>query len=129
VDVLRLVTSIALGLVMCAAGASKIRMGRGWIDQGRNLGAPPAVLPVVPWVEIVIGALLIAQVATAAVSIVALIVLQIFTLLIVVNLGRGHRPVCACFGSWSAKPLGWGHVVRNVAFMALAVLAYVGAVG
>ncbi|MEN9804685.1 MAG: hypothetical protein RIS41_1532 [Actinomycetota bacterium] len=128
-DVLRLVASIALGLVMCAAGASKIRMGRAWIEQGRNLGAPPAVLPVVPRVEIVVGALLIAQVATAAVSIVALIVLQIFTLLIVVNLGRGHRPVCACFGSWSAKPLGWGHVVRNVAFMALAVLAYVGAVG
>jgi uncharacterized membrane protein YphA (DoxX/SURF4 family) len=129
VDVLRLLTSIALGLVMCAAGASKIRMGRAWIDQGRNLGAPAVVLPAVPWVEIVIGALLVAQVATAAVSIVALIVLQIFTLLIIVNLGRGHRPVCACFGSWSAKPLGWGHVVRNVAFMMLAVLAYIGAVG
>ena len=128
-DVLRLVASIALGLVMCAAGASKVRMGRAWIEQGRNLGAPPAVLPVVPWVEIVIGALLVAQVATAAMSIVALIVLQIFTLLIIVNLGRGHRPVCACFGSWSATPLGWGHVVRNVAFMVLAVLAYIGAVG
>ncbi len=87
------------------------------------------MLPAVPWIEIVIGALLIAQVATAPVSIVALIVLQIFTLLIIVNLGRGHRPVCACFGSWSSKPLGWGHIMRNVAFMMLAVLAYVGAVG
>lgn len=114
---------------MCAAGASKIRMGRGWIEQGRVLGAPAAVLPFVPWVEIVIGAFLIAQIAITAVSIVALIVLQLFTLLIIVNLGRGHRPVCACFGSWSAKPLGWGHVVRNVAFMVLAVLAYIGAVG
>ncbi len=104
-------------------------MGRAWIEQGRALGAPVAVLPVVPWVEIVIGSLLIAQVATVAVSIVALIALQSFTLLIIVNLGRGHRPVCACFGSWSAKPLGWGHVVRNVMFMVLAVLAYVGAVG
>lgn len=128
-DVLRLVTSIALGVVMCAAGASKIRLGRAWIEQGRVLGAPVAVLPFVPWLEIVIGALLIAQVATAPVSIVALIVLQIFTLLIIVNLGRGHRPVCACFGSWSAKPLGWGHVARNVVFMLLAVFAYIGALG
>lgn len=128
-DVLRIVTSIALGLVMCAAGASKIRMGRAWIEQGRQLGAPAAVLPVVPWIEIVIGALLIAQIATAAVAIVALVILQLFTLLIVFNLGQGRRPVCACFGSWSAKPLGWSHVARNVVFMVLAVLAYVGAVG
>ena len=64
-----------------------------------------------------------------AVSIVALLVLQLFTLLIVFNLGRGRRPVCACFGSWSSRPLGWSHVVRNVVFMLVAVLAYVGAVG
>ena len=127
-DVLRLVTSIALGTVMCAAGASKIRMGKVWIAQGRELGAPVAVLPVVPWIEIVIGALLIAQLATALVAIVALIVLQLFTLLLIANLGRGHRPPCACFGAWSAKPLGWGHVVRNVVFMVLAVLAYIGAI-
>lgn len=124
-----MVASIVLGLVMCAAGASKIRMGRAWIDQGRLLGAPAFVLPAVPWVEIVIGALLIAQITTAAVAIAALVLLQLFTLLIVINLGQGRRPVCACFGSWSAKPLGWGHVVRNAAFMVLAVLAYVGAVG
>lgn len=128
-DVLRIVASIALGLVMCAAGATKVRMGRAWIEQGRTMGAPATVLPIVPWVEIVIGALLIAQIATAAVSIVALLVLQLFTLLIVFNLGRGRRPVCACFGSWSSRPLGWSHVVRNVVFMLVAVLAYVGAVG
>ena len=128
-DVLRLVASIALGLVMCAAGATKVRMGRAWVEQGRAMGAPAVALPIVPWVEIVIGALLIAQIATAAVSIVALLVLQAFTLLIVFNLGRGRRPVCACFGSWSAKPLGWSHVVRNVVFMLVAVLAYIGAVG
>lgn len=128
-DALRIVASIALGLVMCVAGASKIRMGRAWIDQGRQLGAPAAALPVVPWIEIVIGALLIAQIATAVVAIAALVLLQLFTLLVVFNLGQGRRPMCACFGSWSAKPLGWGHVVRNAAFMVLAVLAYVGAVG
>ncbi len=113
---------------MCVAGASKIRMGRSWIDQGRLLGAPAVVLPLVPWVEIVIGALLVAQVAVALMAIAALVVLQIFTLLLVFNLGRGHRPVCACFGTLSAKPIGWSHVIRNVGFMLLAVLAYIGAV-
>ena len=127
-NALRLVSSIALGLVMCVAGASKIRLGKAWLAQGRELGAPAALLPAVPWFEIAIGALLIAQVATPVVAVVALITLQLFTLLLVANLGRGRRPPCACFGAWSAKPLGWGHVARNIVFMALAVLAYIGAI-
>ena len=127
-NALRLVTSVALGLVMCAAGVSKIRLGSAWLAQGRELGAPAAVLPAVPWFEIGVGALLIAQVATPVVAIVALITLQLFTLLIVANLGRGRRPPCACFGAWSAKPLGWGHVARNIVFMVLAGLAYIGAI-
>lgn len=58
-------------------------------------------------------------------AVVAMITLQVFTLSIIAQLSRGRRPVCACFGAWSARPLGAGHVVRNVAMMVLAVLALI----
>jgi hypothetical protein len=46
-----------------------------------------------------------------------------FTALIVRRLAEGKRPPCACFGAWSAKPLGIGHVARNGALIGLATLA------
>lgn len=117
------VASIVLGALMCLAGGAKVVMGKRWPVEARELGAPSWLSPVVPWFEIALGALLIAQVGRAPASIVALLTLQAFTLLLLANMGRGHRPVCACFGSWSAKPIGVGHVVRNVAMMALSVIA------
>jgi len=87
------------------------------------MGAPAAVIPVLPWFEIALGAVLVAQLARVAASIVALVVLLAFTALIIRRLTQGRHPPCACFGAWSASPLGWSHVVRNVALMGLAVVA------
>jgi hypothetical protein len=114
---------VALGAVFLVAGASKVAAGARWPQQAVELGAPRAVAPVVPWWEIVLGALLVAGVARRAVATLAVLTLAVFTALIVVQLRRGRRPPCACFGSWSARPLGWGHVVRNALFAATGVLA------
>ena len=48
-----------------------------------------------------------------------------FTTLLAMRLAHGERPPCACFGSWSAKPLSWRHVARNAALIAVAVVAAV----
>jgi len=109
----------ALGAVFLVAGASKVASGRRWPQQAGDLGAPGAVVPLVPWWEIVLGALLVTGVARRAVAVLAVLTLGAFTLLIVAQLRRGRRPPCACFGSWSARPLGWRHVARNIAFAAL----------
>jgi hypothetical protein len=89
------------------------------------MGAPVAVIPVLPWFEIVLGAVLVVQVARVTAAVVALFVLAAFTALIVRRLAQGQHPPCACFGAWSATPLGWSHVARNVALMAVAVVAIV----
>jgi hypothetical protein len=65
------------------------------------------------------------QLAPRAVGGAALVLLVAFTALIGRRLAEGSRPRCACFGSWSRKPLGPGHVVRNVALMILAVTVVV----
>jgi uncharacterized membrane protein YphA (DoxX/SURF4 family) len=115
--------SILLGLVFVVSGGSKVAAGPAWPQQARALGAPRSVVPVLPWLEIVLGAVLVVQLAPVVAAAMALVVLAAFTALIVRRLSEGEHPPCACFGAWSAKPLGPGHVVRNVVFMALAVVA------
>lgn len=122
---LAVVAAVVLGALMCAAGGAKVVMGARWSVDARAMGAPAWVAPIVPWFEIALGASLVAQLWRPVMAVVAMFTLQVFTLSIIAQLSRGRRPVCACFGAWSARPLGAGHVVRNVAMMVLAVLALI----
>ncbi len=122
-DTVSLVASIVVGVAFVVAGASKIAAGGSWPAQARGLGAPAWTIPIVPWVEIVVGALLIAQAVPPWPAIAALVMLVAFTALIGNSLAHGRRPPCACFGAWSAKPIGPAHLARNAVLIALAVLA------
>jgi len=119
------VASIVLGAVFLLAGGSKIAAGPAWPRQAVELGAPRAVAMVVPWWELGLGALLVAQVARRPVAVAALATLIAFTAMIALRLSQGRRPPCACFGAWSAKPIGIGHIARNAAFAAIAVVVIV----
>jgi uncharacterized membrane protein YphA (DoxX/SURF4 family) len=121
--VIAVVASVVLGVAFVVAGGSKLAAGEQWPAQARGLGAPQWSIPIVPWMELALGAVLVAQVARRAAAIAALAVLVAFTGLIVMRLREGRHPPCACFGAWSAKPLGVGHVVRNAVLAALAVVA------
>jgi hypothetical protein len=112
-DWIPLTASIVVGVVFLVAGATKIAAGAEWPAQARGLGAPAIIVPLVPWVEVATGAVLVVQVARRAAAFAAA----------AMQLAQGRRPPCACFGAWSVKPLGAGHVVRNVALIALSVLA------
>ena len=122
---LGVIASVILGAVMCVAGGSKIAMGNRWPVEAQALGAPKLIAPIVPWCEIALGALLVVQLKPEVIGALSLALLVAFTLLIVRQLQKGHRPVCACFGSWSSKPLSWQHVARNVGFIALAVITMI----
>ncbi len=119
------ISSVIVGVVFCVAGASKIASGQRWPIDAVALGTPDVLVPIVPWFEVVLGALLVAHIAPAITGMIALLLLAVFTILIVRQLRLGHRPVCACFGGWSSRPLGPEHVVRNVVLMALALLTVV----
>ena len=120
---LAVIASVLVGASFLLAGGAKIAAGPGWLAQASALGAPAMVVPFVPWLEIVVGAALCAQLARPVPAVVAAAMLVSFTTLLVVRLAQGKHPACACFGSWSAKPLSWRHLVRNAALLALAVLA------
>ncbi len=120
------IASIGLGLAFVLAGGSKLAAGVNWPAQARGLGAPAFVIPIVPWLELAVGAALVVQLARPVPVVIALILLVGFTALIVFRLSRGEHPPCACFGAWSAKPIGLSHLARNAALVVLALLALAG---
>ncbi|HRE02071.1 MAG TPA: MauE/DoxX family redox-associated membrane protein [Ilumatobacteraceae bacterium] len=119
--------SVVVGLVLLVSGGTKVAAGAAWPNQARQLGAPRWAIAPLPWVEIVVGAAACAQLVRPWPAVAAAALFVAFTALIVMRLREGRHPPCACFGSWSAKPLGWGHVGRNAVFLAVAVGAIVAA--
>lgn len=117
-----IVAAVVLGAVFLAAGVTKIASAQQWRLQSADLGVPAPIAATVPFIELVVGALFVAQVARREVALLAGALLLAFTVLLVVRLLQGRRPPCACFGSWTTKPIGWGDVARNVAFLVLAAL-------
>jgi hypothetical protein len=110
---------------MVVAGAAKVAAREAWPVQARVMGAPQWVIPVLPWLELGIGATLIVgtgDVRRLAATAAALL-LMVFSVQIAALLRRGQRPVCACFGSWSARPLGLRHLSRNLGLVLLAALS------
>ena len=118
-----IVASIVVGVAFVVAGASKVAAREQWPVTAREMGAPAFTIPLVPWVELAVGATLLAQVTVPFPAIAALGLLVAFTALIVIRMAGDDRPACACFGAWSAEPISRVHVIRNTILMALAVLA------
>ena len=116
------VAAVILGAVFLASGVTKIAAAQQWRSQSAELGVPAPIAVVVPFIEVVVGALLVSQLALRQVALVAVALLVAFTVVLVVRLLQGRRPPCACFGAWTTKPIGWGDVARNVAFLVLATL-------
>jgi hypothetical protein len=114
---------VLLGAALLAAGGTKIRAGRQWLDQARGLDVQPAVAVALPWFEVALGAVIVSGFAMPWPTVVALGLLGVYTAWIIGLLVRGRHPPCACFGSWSAAPLSWWHVARNGALMLLGLLA------
>ncbi len=115
--------AVLVALVLLVAGVSKVAGTAQWRLQAAGMGVPSLLAAVTPFVELGLGALLLVQVQRHAVAWCAVALFSVFTALLFVRLAQGKRPPCACFGSLSSKPIGPGHVVRNVVFIGLAVLA------
>ena len=118
-----LVASIVVGAALLLAGGAKIASGKAWPIEARALGAPEASIVVLPWTEIVVGALLSARVAQPVPAVAAASLLVAFSVLLVVRLSQGRRPPCACFGSLSPRPIGWRHLVRNGVLIGASLVA------
>ena len=116
--------AVVLGIVLLVAGIAK-RADREWPLDAAALGTPAWAIPVLPWFEMLLGAVLVSGLARPAAAALAGVVLLALTGLLILNLARGRRPPCACFGASSRRPIGPGSLVRNLVLLALAVIAFV----
>lgn len=120
------VAAIGLGVMFVVSGVYKLTDGPAWPKQAADMGVRRSVALVVPWYEIVLGAVLISSVLSPWAEILAAATLVAFTVLIVQRLLDGSRAPCACFGSRSNRPLGRRHVARNLGLLAVAAVAILG---
>jgi peroxiredoxin len=116
---------LGLFVVFAVSGAAKAVNRRGTRTAAADLGVPAqfAVVAgvVLPSLELAIAALLL-PVATARLAAgIGAATLLVFTVVLGVNLARGRRPACNCFGALSRKPISGRSVARNVLLVAAAV--------
>ena len=121
------VCGVVIGAVFVWSGASKLRAGDNWRVAGTPFStARPGVDRIVeralPWIEIVLGAVLMAQISPVFFGAVAGVLLVVFTIALVRVVLRGEATPCMCFGSASRTNVSWRHVVRNLGLIALAMV-------
>lgn len=124
--------AVVLGLVFLWSGVAKIASREAWQVAGTpfstgNETVDRVVRMALPWLEVVVGTLLILRLVPIPVAIVAALMLVAFTAALMRVLATGQRPPCMCFGAVRAKPVSWASVVRNAALIALAVGVIAGA--
>lgn len=121
------VLAAVVGAVLLYAGVIKFGDRASFVAGAGALGVPLALANLTPWLEVALGGALILGVGEVAVRVGALVLLFAFTGVIVVNLLRGNRPACACFGVRAGTPISWWTVARNAALIALIVAALLAA--
>jgi len=117
------IARVALGAVFAVSAATKIASVTRWRSEAAGLGVPPVVSAVVPPLEAALAGLLVSGLVRPWPSVAAGALLAVFTVLLAVRLAQGVRPPCACFGAWSTRPLGPGHLVRNAGLLVLTMVA------
>lgn len=118
-----LTARLALGGVFLFSGVAKLR-DPAWPTTARRFGLPSRLALPLAYGELVLGALLAAQVAPPWPSWCALALLAVFTGAAAAHAARHDDVPCGCFGSASStRPTTWRTVARNVALCVLALAA------
>ena len=124
--------AVALGLVFEWSGVAKVASRDAWQVAGTPFSTGKAAVDrlvrmALPWLEVVVGALLILRIQPIPVATVALVMLVVFTVALARVLATGQRPSCMCFGATRAQPVSWVSVSRNLVLVAVACAVIVGA--
>ncbi len=127
VTALILACRAVLAGVVGLAAIAKVARPEGLTDSAIALGVPrrwaPAAAVAVPAGEaLAASALLVPPLAVAGAALAGAM-LAAFTIAVGLAVSRGRHPVCRCFGGADATAVSGRTLARNLALLALAVLA------
>jgi uncharacterized membrane protein YphA (DoxX/SURF4 family) len=128
-SLLILVLRLALAAVFLVSGCAKLRDLAGTRRAIADFGAPSrwvgSLTVVLPIAELVAVAALLASRTARLGVVLVLVLLAIFSIAIAINLARGRRPECHCFGQIHSEQIGPGALIRNAAIAAVAIVIVV----
>src|SRR5215212_603574 len=123
-DTTLLIARLLLALVFAVAGVAKLTDRTGSRQAITDFGIPaPLATPLgilLPLAELAVAAALIPTSTAWWGAIGALSLLLLFVGGIGINLARGHKPDCHCFGQLHSAPAGWSTLIRNGLLAAVA---------
>jgi thiol-disulfide isomerase/thioredoxin len=114
---LLLLLRLGVAIVFVVAAVGKLADRRGTREAVRSFGVPAGAVTIVAWFlpvfELAVAIALLVPASTLIGAIGALALLGAFSAAIALNLARGRRPDCHCFGQVHSEPIGWRTLVRN----------------
>jgi Methylamine utilisation protein MauE len=119
-----LIARVLLALVFAVAGAAKLADRAGSRQAIVDFGLPSALAAplglLLPLAELAVAATLLPASTAWWGALGALVLLSMFVVGIAVNLARGRKPDCHCFGQLHSAPAGWKTLMRNGVLAAVA---------
>jgi peroxiredoxin len=123
-DAALLIARLLLALIFVIAGVTKLSDRGGSRQALVDFGLPAAVASplgtLLPLTELTVAAALIPAATAWWGASGALALLLLFVAGISINLARGRRPDCHCFGQLHSAPAGWKTLARNGVLAAIA---------
>jgi thiol-disulfide isomerase/thioredoxin/uncharacterized membrane protein YphA (DoxX/SURF4 family) len=123
-DTALLIARLLLALVFTLAGVAKLSDLKGSRQAITDFGVPSSLATplgiLLPLAELAVAATLIPAATAWWGAIGALALLVLFGAGISINLARGRKPDCHCFGQLHSAPAGWKTLARNGVLAAVA---------
>jgi len=121
-----LIARLLLAGIFAMAGLAKLADSEGSRRAITNFGAPKVLAAplglLLPLTELAVASALIPTSTAPWGAVGALGLLLVFVAGIGVNLARGRKPDCHCFGQLHSAPAGWETLARNGVLTAVAGL-------
>jgi len=125
-DIVLLTARLVLVAVFAVAGFTKLTDRDGTVQAMVDFGLPlrwaPSAALLLPFAELAVALALIPGRTAALAASGGMTLLIVFSAAIAVNLARGRRPRCHCFGNLDASPIGMGTLVRNAVLTMVAFI-------
>lgn len=128
---LAFVATLIVGVTFLASGASKLRDRRGFVFAVLEYRVLPAPLAIaygrgLPLFELGCGAALVTGTWPKGVGVTAFGLLLSFVVAVSINLARGRRLECHCFGAGDHERLSWVTLARLAVLLVAAALVIAG---